>query len=189
MPFGDARDTGEDLPWRAVAALKCVVLDEGRLQWVQHITARDALNGGNARSVVHDRQSQTRIDPPAIEQHGACATCTLIAALLCPGQLQMLAQSVEQRGARIQAQTLRVAIDNQLDLDGVRGCHESLLCRCCWASAPEKLFSQLPLTSVAHLLDNSRHLAAPTSPGGGPSGEQLAPGPTRIGECGVRWQA
>src|SRR4029078_10141626 len=107
MSFGDARDAGDDLPWRAVAALKCVVLDERRLQRVQHITARDALNGGNALSVVHDRQSQTRIDPPAIEQHGACATCTLIAALLCPGQLQMLAQSVEQRGGRDTAKKLR----------------------------------------------------------------------------------
>ena len=55
------------------------------------------------RAVFHHRQCQAGIDAPAVEQHGAGAALALIAAFLRAGEVEVLAQHVEERGARIEA--------------------------------------------------------------------------------------
>ena len=62
---------------------------------------RDALDGEDLGAVVADRQRQARIDPPAVDQHRAGAALAAVAALLGAGQVQPLAQEIEQRDARV----------------------------------------------------------------------------------------
>ena len=96
------RDRRADLPRRAVAALVAVMLDERRLHRVQVVGRAQALDGGDLVALVHDREREAGGDPPAIHDHGAGAALALIAALLAAGQMQVLAQCVEQGGARIE---------------------------------------------------------------------------------------
>ncbi len=53
-------------------------------------------------ALVHHRERQARIDAPAVDDHRAGAALAVVAALLGAGEMQMLAQRVEQRGARIE---------------------------------------------------------------------------------------
>ena len=52
-------------------------------------------------AVVADRERQARIDPPAVDQDRAGAALAAVAALLGAGQVQPLAQEIEQRDARV----------------------------------------------------------------------------------------
>ena len=51
--------------------------------------------------MVTYRQRQTGIDPPSIDDDGAGAALTAVAALLGSGEIEPFAQKVEQRDARI----------------------------------------------------------------------------------------
>ena len=90
-----------DLPGRAVAALIAVVLDEGGLHRMQVLRRAEPLDGGDAVALVHHRQRQAGVDPPPVDDHRAGAALAVVAALLGAGEMQMLAQRVEQRGAGI----------------------------------------------------------------------------------------
>jgi hypothetical protein len=57
--------------------------------------------------LVHHGQRQAGVDALAVEQHRAGAALAMVAALLGAGQVQVLAQRVEQRGARVQVQRVR----------------------------------------------------------------------------------
>ena len=79
-------------------------------------------------ALVHHRQAQAGVDPPPFDDHRAGAALAVVAALLGAGQVQMLAQRIEQRRARIELKRMLVAIDGQRDLGvhgGLRGiwCH------------------------------------------------------------------
>jgi hypothetical protein len=62
---------------------------------------------------VHDGQRQARIDPPSADDHRARAALAVIAALLGAGQMQVLAQCIEQRGARVEIDVASVAIHRE----------------------------------------------------------------------------
>jgi hypothetical protein len=64
---------GDDLAQRAVAALEGIVLDEGRLQRVQRFPAGEALDGRDLGAIVHDRERETGVDPPPVQENGARA--------------------------------------------------------------------------------------------------------------------
>jgi len=66
-------DRRTDLARRAIATLKAVVLDEGRLQRVQLIPFCHSFNGNNRSAFVLDGECQTRQDTFAIDQHRARA--------------------------------------------------------------------------------------------------------------------
>ena len=53
---------------------------------------------------MHDRERQAGIDAPAIDDHGAGAALAVVAALLGAGEMQMLAQRIEQGGASVELQ-------------------------------------------------------------------------------------
>src|SRR3989440_12232880 len=74
-------DRRAQLPRRAVAALKTVLLDEGCLQWVQDIAVRQALDGHDLAAVRLHRQGQAGVDTLTVQQHGTGAACALVAAL------------------------------------------------------------------------------------------------------------
>ena len=77
------------------------MLDQGGLHWVQVVGCTQALDGRDVGAFMHDRERQTRVDAPSLDDHRAGAALTVIAALFAACQMQMLAQRVEQRGSRI----------------------------------------------------------------------------------------
>ena len=75
--------------------------DESGLDRMQLVAASDALDGEDVGAVVADRQRQARIDPPTVDQDRTGAALAAVASLLGAGQVETLAQQVEQRDARV----------------------------------------------------------------------------------------
>ena len=115
--FGDQAGGGTDLAGGAVAALEGVMVDEGLLQRMKRAALRQTLDRRDLRAVLHDRQREARIDPPAIDQNGAGAALAVIAALFGPGQVEVETQRVEKRGPRRDVQFVRHAVDMERDRD------------------------------------------------------------------------
>ena len=67
------------------------------------------------RAFVHHRERQARVDAAAVDDHRAGAALALVAALLGAGQVQVLAQRVEQGGARVELQRARRAVHLERD--------------------------------------------------------------------------
>ena len=51
--------------------------------------------------------------PLAVEQHGACAAGTLIAAFLGPGEIKSLTQNIKKRLPRIEIQCSNLTVDRE----------------------------------------------------------------------------
>ena len=100
LSLRDHADRGADLARGAVAALKRVVLDERLLQRMQRSSLRQPLDRRDLSAVLHDRERQAGIDPPTVDQHRAGAALPVVAALLCSGQAETIAERVEQRCPR-----------------------------------------------------------------------------------------
>jgi hypothetical protein len=75
--------------------LKCVVIDEGLLQWMQGPVGGEPLDSCDMSAVLHDRESKTGVDPPTLDQDRACAALPVIAALLCSGQTETIAERIQ----------------------------------------------------------------------------------------------
>src|SRR3954452_1042335 len=101
MSLLQQRDGRADVSRRAVAALESVIADERGLHRMQRSVRRETFNRGDPLARVHDRQRQAGVVTAAINQHRARAARTLIATFFRAGEIEMLAQCVEQRRARI----------------------------------------------------------------------------------------
>ena len=101
LPFPNQADRAHDLARRAEPALEAVMSDESGLHRMKLVAARDALDRQDIGAVVADRQSQARIDPSAVDQDRAGAALAAVASLLGSGQVQTLAQEIEQRDAGV----------------------------------------------------------------------------------------
>ena len=62
---------------------------------------RHAFDREDIGAVVTDRERKARIDPPSVDDDGAGAALAAVAALLGSGQIQPLAQQIEQRDAGV----------------------------------------------------------------------------------------
>jgi len=102
---------------RAVAALKSVVRDKRGLHRMQPLTICKPLDRRDSFALGHNGQGQTRVDPLTIQQHRARAAGPLIAALFRSGEVEPLAQRVEQRGAGINGKVPRGPVHPKGDLD------------------------------------------------------------------------
>src|SRR5438132_13888843 len=103
---GDAR---QDLAGRAVSALERVALEERRLDGTQ-ARFREPLDAHDTCSLEGRGEGEAGIDAPAVDEDRAGAALAAIAALLGSGQVQSLAQRVEQRRAGIELELLRLAV-------------------------------------------------------------------------------
>lgn len=74
-----------NLPRRTIAALKGVVVDKGLLQLTERIRRADALNGGNLVAVMHDGKGQAAVNALTVNNHGASAALTVVAAFFRAG--------------------------------------------------------------------------------------------------------
>ena len=136
LPFLDQADRAHDLAGRAEPALQAVMRDESGLDGMQFVAASDALDGEDVGAVVADRQSQARIDPPAVDQDRTRAALAAVASLLGAGQVQTLAQEIEQRDARVfQLDVPPHAVNGEADGEVHAGLR-SMLCRFGIAARP-----------------------------------------------------
>src|SRR5271157_5477901 len=108
--------SGTDLPRRAIAALKAVVLYEGRLQRVQRFTVGEPLYRRDRLAVMHCGERQAGVDATAVQQHGASAALAMIAPLLGTCQREMFTQGVKKRCPRIERHTMEHAVDLKFDV-------------------------------------------------------------------------
>jgi hypothetical protein len=117
VALGDAGNPGHDLPGRAVAALEGVALDEGGLQGMELLALGEALDGRDLAPVHEGGEREARLHALAIHQHRARAALAEAAALLRTREAQVLAQGVEQRGARIERQPVLGPVDAEHDVE------------------------------------------------------------------------
>jgi hypothetical protein len=101
LPFPNQTKRAHDLARRAEPALEAVVSNESRLQRMKLIATGDALDGQDVGAVMADRQSEARIDPPAVHQDRARAALASVTSLFGSRQVQALAQKVEQGDAGV----------------------------------------------------------------------------------------
>jgi hypothetical protein len=103
MAFVDASHGGEDLAWRAVSALKRIMIDEGLLHRMQcAVGLGEALDGRDIFALHAGSQGEARQNAASVDQHSASAALTVIATLLAAGKTGVLAKRVEQRGADVE---------------------------------------------------------------------------------------
>jgi hypothetical protein len=111
-----------DLAAGAVAALIAVVLDERGLHRVKIVGLTEALDSSDPVVLVHDGKREATVDAASVHMDGAGPALAVVAALLCAGQHQALAQRVEQRSTRIEiAQSVILAIDIESEGYGSAG--------------------------------------------------------------------
>src|SRR5262245_50853909 len=68
---------------------------------MQSFRRTQSLDRCDLVSIVHDSKVETRELAPAVHVHRACTALSVIAALLCAGQCQRLAEAIEQCCPRI----------------------------------------------------------------------------------------
>ena len=107
------RHRRHDLPGRAIAALVGIAFHERRLHRMQFLRLTDALDRRDLIALVQGGEGETRKLAPAIDVHRARAALAVIASLLRTGQMQMLAQAIEQRRARIDPQIVFLAVNTE----------------------------------------------------------------------------
>jgi hypothetical protein len=108
----DAADRGHDLARSAVAALERIEVDEGLLHRVElAVRPRQAFDGRHPPVVRHHCKRETGQDAAPIDMHRAGAALPVIATLLRSREADMLAQSVEERDARIDREEMGLTID------------------------------------------------------------------------------
>src|SRR5438067_1182059 len=104
MPLPDAGNRREDLARRAIAALERVLIDERLLHRMElAVDAGEAFDRDD-RAAHRYGERHARQHTLLADMDGTCAALAVIAALLGPGEGEMLAQRIEQGCPRIQFQ-------------------------------------------------------------------------------------
>src|SRR5207249_6471979 len=98
------------------AALEPVTLDEGSLQRMERIALSQALDRRDRAAVHEGSEPQAGLHPLAIHQRRAGAALAEAAAFLRSCEVKVLAQRVEQRGARVERQAVFGSVDAQYDV-------------------------------------------------------------------------
>src|ERR1700730_13117952 len=80
-----------DLAGCAVSALEGIVLDESVLDRMENPVPLQSFDRDDVVALMHDRESETRENPAAVDVDGACAALAVIAALLGSAELELLA--------------------------------------------------------------------------------------------------
>jgi hypothetical protein len=81
---------------------------------MQSIAVRQSFDRHDAISIVHDGESQAGVHPPAVDQNSASSALAVVAAFLRAGQVQALAQCVEERDTRLEVERVPGSIHFKL---------------------------------------------------------------------------
>ena len=88
--------------------------DECRLNRMQcAVGPGETFDGRNLAAFCLGGEREAGKRPPSIDMDGAGAALTLVAALLGSGQLQIFAQRIEQRHARLDVETTLDTVDRE----------------------------------------------------------------------------
>src|SRR5213592_936559 len=99
--FADECGAGGDKSWRAKAALLRVVFDKGALHFIQLCRRTDTLDGRDVAALSFDSEHRAGVNRMAIDDDGACAAGPAIANFLGAGQVESIAQCIEQGDTRL----------------------------------------------------------------------------------------
>ena len=86
---------------------------------MQLTIAGQSFNGRDLVGLMHDREGEAGVDSPAVDVDGTGAALAVVTALLGAKQVEMLAQSIEHGGARIERQPVLLAVYVQHNWNGV----------------------------------------------------------------------
>jgi hypothetical protein len=82
---------------------------------VERPTVAEPFDRRDVTSVARDREEQAGVDSASRDQHRARSALTVVAALLRPGQVEVLAEEVEERGAVVDREVVYDAVDGEGD--------------------------------------------------------------------------
>jgi hypothetical protein len=68
---------------------------------------------------MHGSEAQTRIYATAVDVHSARTALPVIASLFRPGQVQMLAKTIEKSCARIDPKIMLLTVDTERNGNGI----------------------------------------------------------------------
>jgi hypothetical protein len=100
---------------RAKAALLRVVFDKGGHDGMQFAVVRKSFDGYDLTSLRLYGEQAASIDWLAIENDRARSTDPAIAYFLSPGQIQMVAESIEECDARFEIKRVTFTVNPQSD--------------------------------------------------------------------------
>src|SRR5262245_63684626 len=131
MNLLNGADRREDLPGRAVAALKPIAVKEGGLHRMQLIVWGEALDRDDRLPLARHCQRQTRQDTLAVDDDRACAARALVAALLGADEAEHVVKRIQQRDARVHRELVSRVVHTERCLHGAPSGRE----RCVYAAA------------------------------------------------------
>src|ERR1700722_5146228 len=102
---------GDQEAGRAEAALQRRMLEELLLQRMQVVAVRHALDGLDRVPFGLDGEHQARADEAAVDGDAAGAAVARAAPLLAAGEIELVAQHIEQRELRLAQELGRLAVD------------------------------------------------------------------------------
>jgi hypothetical protein len=95
------------------------VSNERSLHSVQVFRLADPLERRDLFALVHGGEAETGIHAPAIDVHSARTALAVIASLFGSGQMQMLSQTIEKSGTRIDPQIVFFSVHTERYRNGV----------------------------------------------------------------------
>ncbi|MGY4282914.1 hypothetical protein ACVWXO_002134 [Bradyrhizobium sp. LM2.7] len=108
-------DRRHDHAWRAIAALQAVIVAEGGLHGVQLVAPGDAFDGGDVGAVGLSRQHRAGFHRLAVHVHDAGTALAGVAADMGPGEVEVIAQELDQQGAVLDVNGNSLAVHCQFD--------------------------------------------------------------------------
>src|SRR5450631_2606766 len=123
-PFVEQRQARKNLPGRAIAALQRVMTNEGGLQRMQAVQCPDALDRGDRPPVTGSRKRETGFDPASVRQHGACSTCSHVAAFFGAGHAKLVPENIQERVAAWNRDLVIPTVYLERNMDGRTRRHE-----------------------------------------------------------------
>src|SRR5260370_9850804 len=106
--------------------------NESGLQPMQVVQCPDALDRGARPAVIGSRKRETGFDPASVCQHGACSTCSHVAALFGTGHTKLVPENIQERGPAWSRDLVIPTVYLERNIDGRARRHEvssKLSCR------------------------------------------------------------
>src|SRR5580658_4502911 len=119
MDFFDECGRGADLAGGAVAALEAVVGEECGLRGAEVIGGAEAFDSGDLGALRGDGEGEAGVDTAAVHEDGTGAALAVIATLFASGEVEVLAEEIEQRGAGVDGEGSLLFVDGDGDGDRV----------------------------------------------------------------------
>src|SRR5437763_12347105 len=99
----------------AESALRAIVIHEGLLHRMQFAILHQRLNRDDGLALRLNGQHGAGIDGLVVEQHGAGSTLAAVANPFRSGDIEVVAERVEQSYTRLDQNVMRLAVDGQCD--------------------------------------------------------------------------